>query len=230
MFVQIYTAQSPQEALALAELGVDHVGLTPSQLGLPGEIDLETAAAAAAALRGVAVSVALSVSRDLEEIAAMTKTVRPDILHLCGLPGDVPPEAVRRLRTMIPDQRIMQAIAVSGPEAIADAVAYAKVSDLLILDSHAEDIAGVGAAGFVHDWSISAEIVRTVDIPVILAGGLSPNNVAEAIRIVRPWGVDSLTLTNLFLDGQRFVKDLDLVAAFVSHAKETAAARPDGSR
>jgi phosphoribosylanthranilate isomerase len=124
---------------------------------------------------------------------------------------------------MIPGQRIMQAIAVTGPEAVADAIAYAKVSDLLILDSHTTEVAGVGAAGFVHDWSISAEIVRAVDIPVILAGGLSPDNVADAIRVVRPWGVDSLTLTNRFIDQQRFVKDLDLVAAFVSRAREAAA-------
>lgn len=224
MFVQIYTAQTTEEALALAELGVDHVGLTPSQLGLPGEIDVATASAASAALRGVATSVALSVSADLDEIVAMAQAVRPDILHLCGLPGDVPPEAVQRLRRMIPHQRIMQAIAVTGPAAVEEAIAYAKVSDCLILDSHTEDVAGVGAAGFVHDWTISAEIVRAVDVPVILAGGLSPDNVVAAIQAVRPWGVDSLTLTNRFLDGRRFVKDLDLVASFVAHAKEPVAA------
>jgi phosphoribosylanthranilate isomerase len=224
LFVQIYTAQSPDEALTLARLGVDHVGLTPSRLGLPGEIDHETASAAADALRGIATSVALSVSSDLDEIVSMTEAVRPDILHLCGLPGEVAPEAVRRLRAMIPHQRIMQAIAVTGPAAVADAIEYAKVSDLLILDSHTEEIAGVGAAGFVHDWSISAEIVRSVQIPVILAGGLSPDNVAEAIRVVRPWGVDSLTLTNRFLSDGSFVKDLDRVAAFVENAKAGVAA------
>lgn len=224
MFVQIYTAQSSEEALALAELGVDHVGLTPSQLGLPGEIDFGTAASAAAALRGVATSVALSVSADLDEIVAMTQAVRPDILHLCGLPGEVPPEAVERLRRKIPHQQIMQAIAVTGSAAVDEAIAYAKVSDFLILDSHTDEVAGVGAAGFIHDWNISAEIVRTVDVPVILAGGLSPDNVAAAIKVVRPWGVDSLTLTNRFVEGRRFVKDLDLVASFVAHAKEAVAA------
>lgn len=224
MIVQIYTAQSPDEALALARAGVDHVGLTPARLGLPGEIDDETAAAAVEAIRGTATSVALSVSADVDEIASMATIVRPDILHLCGLPGELPPEGVRELRKSIPDQRIMQAIAVTGPGSVDDAIAYAEVSDLLILDSHTEDIAGVGAAGFVHDWSISARIVRSVDIPVILAGGLSPENVAEAIQAVRPWGVDSLTLTNRFLGDGRFVKDLDRVASFVANAKHGAAA------
>jgi phosphoribosylanthranilate isomerase len=42
----------------------------------------------------------------------------------------------------------------------------------------------------VHDWTISARIVASVDLPIILAGGLKPENVAEAIRVVRPWGVD----------------------------------------
>lgn len=221
MFVQIYTAQSPQEALALAEVGVDHVGLTPSRLGLPGEISDDTARAAADAIRGIAISVALSVSANLDDIVAMTQAVRPDILHLCGLPGAVPPQAVEQLRRRLPKQPIMQAIAVSGPQAVDEALAYARVSDYLILDSHADDIAGVGAAGFVHDWNISAEIVRVVDVPVILAGGLSPENVTSAIRAVQPWGVDSLTLTNRALEDGGFVKDIERVSAFVRNAKQT---------
>jgi phosphoribosylanthranilate isomerase len=181
---------------------------------------VDTAAAAAKVLRGVAVSVALSVSADLDEIVAMIERVRPDILHLCGEPGAVPPSAVEQLRRMLPGQQVMQAIAVTGPEAVDLAVDYARVADMLILDSHTEEVAGVGAAGTVHDWGISAEIVRTVDVPVVLAGGLSPDNVAEAIRVVQPWGVDSLTLTNRPLGHGRFVKDLDLVGAFAGRARD----------
>ncbi|MCG1037937.1 hypothetical protein KI686_16185, partial [Polaribacter sp. DS7-9] len=60
-------------------------------------------------------------------------------------------------------------------------------------------------------------------IPVILAGGLSAANVAESIAAVRPWGVDSLTLTNRPLGDGRFEKDLDAVAAFVEGATAVAA-------
>ncbi|OKI49549.1 phosphoribosylanthranilate isomerase [Micromonospora sp. CB01531] len=219
MIVQIYTAQSAREALALAEVGVDHVGLTPAKLGLPGEIDEDTAAEAVRALRGKAVSVALSVSSDLDEIVRMTTRVQPDILHLCGEPGAVPPSAVASLRRRLPACKIMQAIAVTGSEAVDTARAYADVSDLLILDSHTDEVAGVGAAGVVHDWDISARIVASVGIPVILAGGLSPENVAAAIATVQPWGVDSLTLTNRALPGGGFEKDLARVAEFVSNSR-----------
>jgi len=117
----------------------------------------------------------------------------------------------------------MQAISVAGPEAIDIALAYQPVVDYLILDTQDPGIAGIGASGVTHDWSISREIVRRVQIPVILAGGLSPENVAEAISIVQPWGVDSLTHTNRTLSNGGFRKDLDLVGRFVRAAKFTAA-------
>ncbi len=72
-----------------------------------------------------------------------------------------------------------------------------------------------------HDWSISRKIVESVSIPVILAGGLSADNVAEAIEAVRPWGVDSYTHTNH--PGDRMNKDLTQVRAFVSNARNAAA-------
>jgi len=61
-----------------------------------------------------------------------------------------------------------------------------------------------------------------VRIPVILAGGLSPENVAEAISVVQPWGVDSLTHTSRPLPGGGFCKDLDRVRQFVMAAQGAA--------
>ncbi|MDQ4214353.1 phosphoribosylanthranilate isomerase [Microbacterium capsulatum] len=220
MIVQIYTAQSAAEAVALAERGVNHVGLTPTTVGLPGQIGEDVAAEAVTALRGRARSVALSVESDLDEIARMAHAVGPDILHLCGEVGAVDPKAVRRLRGMLPEgMEIMQAIAVGADDDLAMAIAYAEVADFLILDSYTPDVQGVGAAGVTHDWSRSAGIVEAVDVPVVLAGGLSAANVAEAIRAVRPWGVDSLTHTNRALPGGGFEKDLDAVAAFVAASR-----------
>ncbi len=113
----------------------------------------------------------------------------------------------------------MQAVSVTGPESVAEARAYAEVADYLILDTQAPDIPGVGASGITHDWSVSRRIVETVRVPVILAGGLSPENVADAIRAVRPWGVDSLTHTNRPLGDGGFRKDVERVAAFAAAAK-----------
>ena len=219
MIVQIYTAQSAEEARDLARCGVDYVGLTPTDIGLPGQISETTAAEAVHALKGLAVSVALSVSADLDEIERMATAVKPDVLHLCGEPGAVSANQVRLLRRRLPELRIMQAVAVGTEGDYELAMEYARVADILILDSVTDDVSGVGAAGVTHDWTRSARITADAGIPVILAGGLSPDNVAEAIEVVRPWGVDSLTHTSRHFGGGRFEKDLDLVGRFVRAAK-----------
>ena len=213
--VQIYTMQSVAEAEAVAALGVDHVGVTPSHRGLPGEIDEATAADICSTLAGRATSVALSVETDADAVERMVAIVQPDILHLCGPPGEMTPAAVADLRRTLSGIRIMQAIAVTGPEAVETALSYQAAVDYLILDSVAPDVPGVGAAGMDHDLTISAALVVAVDVPVVLACGLSPDNVAAAIETVLPWGVDSLTCTNRPLPGGGLEKDLDLVRRFV---------------
>jgi phosphoribosylanthranilate isomerase len=219
MKVQIYTMQFVEEALQVAALGADHLGLTPSQIGLPGEIDFWTAREIVETVDDLAVCVALTVETEEKEIIRMARAVQPDILHLCSLEETFPPDDVRRLRDKLPDLPIMQAISVSGPGALEAALAYKGVAEYLILDTQAPDIAGIGASGQTHDWSISQEIVQEVDLPVILAGGLSPVNVAQAIEEVNPWGVDSLTHTNQALPGGGFKKDLEKIKTFVEAAK-----------
>ena len=217
--VQIYTMQDVDEAHAVARLGVDHIGVTPAALGLPGEITPSLAAEICDAVRGLAVSVALSVDRDLPTIEHMVRTVAPDVLHHCAPPAVLGPGAVANLRRALPVVAIMQAIAMTSWEAVDVARAYGPVVDFLILDSVDPKIPGIGAAGVVHDWAVSAAIVEAVDVPVILAGGLSRANVAAAIEAVQPWGVDSLTHTNRPLPDGGFRKDLSRVAAFVDAAR-----------
>lgn len=222
--VQIYTMQSVAEAAAIAALRVDHVGVTPSSVGLPGEIGDDLAREICREIADSAASVALSVADDLDAIDRMVRAVRPDILHLCGPPGAVDPGRVVELRRILPEVAVMQAIAVTGPEAVAEARSFAGVVDFLILDSLDPDIAGVGAAGTVHDWEVSAAIVAAVDVPVVLAGGLTPANVSAAISVVGPWGVDSLSHTNRPSKDGGFRKDRGLVAEFASAARRTGAA------
>ena len=222
MKTQIYTMQTPEEARAVVSLGVDHVGITPSERGLPGEVSFATAREIVEAVKGTATSVALTVEYDLEAIVEMVQAVGSDILHLCSLEGALPAAEVRELRKRLPGLPIMQAISVAGAEAIEIALAYQETADFLILDTQAPDIAGIGASGEVHDWSISRELVKQVNIPVILAGGLSPENVGEAIRVVRPWAVDSLTHTNHPLPEGGFCKDLARIEQFVAAAREAA--------
>jgi phosphoribosylanthranilate isomerase len=219
VIVQLYTMQSPEEALACVAAGADHIGLTPPQ-GLPGELP------SLAAMRDIVVAVgdrarcvALTVDLDPARIVTLVEVVRPAILHLCPLADDVTPGTVAALRARLPGVPIMQAVSVTGAESVAVARAYAEVADYLILDTQAPDIPGIGASGMTHDWSVSRAIVDAVRIPVILAGGLSPDNVADAIRAVAPWGVDSLTHTNQTLPGGGFRKDPARVAAFIAAAR-----------
>jgi phosphoribosylanthranilate isomerase len=78
----------------------------------------------------------------------------------------------------------------------------------------------VGATGLVHDWDLSAAVVASVGRPVLLAGGLGPHNVRQAIERVRPAGVDSETRTSKESDRRR--KDLEKVRAFIDTARNTA--------
>jgi len=217
--IQIYTMQSVEEALKVASLGVDHLGITPSNIGLPGEVNFSTAREIVDTIGSSAVCVALTVESDIQAIVKMVQAVQPDILHLCGIERTFPPEEVRKLRDLIPDIQIMQAVSVASPKALEEAMSYKDVADYLILDTQAADIVGIGASGETHDWNISRRIVEEMEIPVILAGGLSPDNVAEAIHVVKPWAVDSLTYTNHFLPEGGFHKDLKKIEQFVKAAK-----------
>ncbi|MDX1122758.1 phosphoribosylanthranilate isomerase [Sinorhizobium medicae] len=223
--IQIYTMQTAAEAVAAATAGVDYLGVTPSNRGLPGEITFAKAREIVDALEGKAQRVALSVESNLEDIAAMVEAVRPDVLHLCGDIALVTPEQVKVLRSRLsaehPALRILQAIPMTGPEALDQAAAFEPFVDMFILDSVAPHIGGIGAAGVTHDWSLSREIVARSRLPVILAGGLRPDNVRAAIEAVRPWAVDSLTHTNRPLPEGGFRKDLDKIAAFVEAARAT---------
>jgi len=124
------------------------------------------------------------------------------------------------LRRRLPAQvALMKAIHVSGWGSLQTALAFAGVSDILLLDTKVEGMPGVGATGVSHDWTVSREIVAQVGqrARVILAGGLVPENVGVAIAAVRPWGVDSNTGTNL--PGDPVAKDMERVREFVQQAK-----------
>ena len=80
--VQIYTIQTVEEALKLVDLGVDHIGVTPSTRGLPGEIDIETARSICDSVKDSLVTIALSVESNISLILSMVKDVKPQILQL----------------------------------------------------------------------------------------------------------------------------------------------------
>ena len=221
MKVQIYTLQSVEEAIEVTKIGIDNIGITPASIGLPGEISYETAKEICESVEQ-GTKVALSVSSNIEEIIEMIMFVNPDVLHLCGEPGELNVKAIKSIKERLQKFKIklpiMQAISVDDMSALNFAKEYEEVADYFILDTSTTSVQGVGASGNVHDWSISKMIVENVKIPVVLAGGLSPENVKEAIATVKPWGVDSLTHTNKFLIDGSFTKDIKKVREFYINA------------
>lgn len=218
MITQIYGILTPEDAAMVASLGVDHIGVVVGEYKRTAdEVDFATAGAIFAAVPASTVKVALTVATDLDEIVTMARAVQPDILHISADMDYPDIAAMRELKTRLPDLPLMRAISVGGPEAVDAALQFQEVSDYLLLDTKSSEETVIGATGQTHDWSISREIVERVSVPVILAGGLSPENVADAIRAVQPWGVDSLTHTSY--PGQPIRKDPERVRQFVEAAK-----------
>jgi phosphoribosylanthranilate isomerase len=104
------------------------------------------------------------------------------------LHGNFSIEGIPLLRRRVPGAKIIKAVSVVDESAIAVAKAAARHADAVLLDSRTA--ARIGGTGQTHDWNISARIVTALGKPVILAGGLTPENIRKAIETVRPFAVD----------------------------------------
>jgi phosphoribosylanthranilate isomerase len=216
VFVQVYGITTTEDAAEVDRLRPDSVGVVLDE-GVPtwDSVDADTARAIVTALPHVRV-VALSLSTDPDRILATFKTIGPDIVHLVRADA-IDDATLQRIRAKIEPAQLMLTVPVVGPDAIDVARRLSEVGDCLLLDTKHPDTGVVGASGHTHDWSVSAHIVNTLDIPVVLAGGLGPENVRDAISAVRPFGVDSETRTSLESDRRR--KDIAKVESFISLAR-----------
>ena len=226
MITQIYSIQTVQEALDCVAAGADYIGVAAATaMHLPAEVSLETGLEIFAAIGKQAKKVALTVADDPEPIYQVIEQLQPDVIHVCGNRYYATPRFAETARRLHNGLEVLQAIPVTGLDAIAQAEHYARFCDAIILDSVDPKIAGIGAAGIVHDWEISREICRRLEklgCKVILAGGLGPDNVADAIRQVRPWGVDSFTKTSIKSADGSSRKDPALVKLFIERAQAAA--------
>jgi phosphoribosylanthranilate isomerase len=182
MITQIYETSSPVEARTLSVLGVDHIGILVGAGTFPREQSLESAVSIVAAITSPSKASALFLSVDIKYIVETARALAPDLVHLGAATELLSPDDTRRVKALLPRATIIRSIPVVGEEAIALARSYEGVADMLLLDSHAPGDAQIGALGVTHDWDISRRIVDSVRLPVILAGGLGPENVADAIH------------------------------------------------
>ena len=213
---QIYETSTQEEARAISAIGVDHIGVLVGNGEFPRELPVEAAAKVAAGIISPSKFSALFLTADISLIEQCARQLRPAIVHLGAAPELLSPADAATLKGKLRGILLMRSIPVIGEISIDIARSYDGIVDFLLLDSHRESDRQIGALGVTHDWNISRRIVELVRIPVILAGGLGPDNVAEAIRAVRPAGVDSKTKTDR--DGSHR-KDLDRVRRFHEAAK-----------
>ena len=217
MKAQIYSIISVEEALECVQAGADHIGVLVQDEGMdcPCAVLLEEAKKIFAAIGDSAVKVLIPATDNEDHIIYYVSETRPDIVHLSGAYKSNP-AFIKRAKEVCPDIKIMQAIGVIGQESVDEAIMRSQFADLLLLDTMIpNDHGGIGAVGKPHDWNLDKEIVESVSIPVIIAGGLGPDNVADAIRFVRPYGVDSLTKTSIKDEnGKLLCKDIALVKQF----------------
>jgi phosphoribosylanthranilate isomerase len=133
---------------------------------------------------------------------------------------------VRKLRDKLPQNgKLILAVHVLDGSLDPEPEEFYPLIDAILLDSRNRATNQVGGTGRIHDWATSAALVRRCPRPIVLAGGLTPDNVAEAVRTVRPFAVDA----NTGLKGEDGSRDPGKCLAFVANAKSAAATLPPPS-
>lgn len=180
---------SAEEARLAIRAGADALGLVGAMPSGPGVIGDDVIRAIARDLPAGVAAFLLTQERSAEAIA--------DHVARCGVStvqvvDHVDPVELDRLRAMLPYLRVVQVVHVEGEDALDLLGAYEPHVHAFLLDSGSPKAAVplLGGTGRIHDWDVSAAFVRRSRRPVFLAGGLHAGNAAEAIRRVRPFGLD----------------------------------------
>ena len=216
MWVKVCGIRDVETAQRVCELGADAIGLNffaPS----PRCVDRAVAREIAQQLGDSVESIGLFVNHELNEVLS---TIDECGLATVQIHGDETPEFLADLTSQRPDLKLLRAfrVDVSGCGGIAEYLADCARLNVNIagclVDSH---VAGeYGGTGHTAPWDLLADQYdRDNWPPLIVAGGLSPANVADAIRVTQPFGVDTAS----GVESTRGVKDLDLVRDFIAAAK-----------
>jgi phosphoribosylanthranilate isomerase len=191
--IQIAGVIDEVEAAMLQQRGVRYLGF-PLRLAVHQE-DLSEVRASQIIrrLQPPVFGVLITYLKEAREIAEFCTSMGARIVQLHG---DIQIDEVARLRESSPELLIIKSLVVglhseSALQMMIDG--YSRYVDAFITDSYDPDTGASGATGRTHDWRISRQLVEMSHRPVILAGGLNPENVRRAILEVKPFGVDSHT-------------------------------------
>ncbi len=187
--VKICCISGVEEAALAVECGASALGLVSQMPSGPGVISDQQIAEIAATVPPPIGTFLLTSRQSVDEIVAQHRFCRTNCIQICD---HLTSGTHRELKDALPGISIIQVIHVVGPESVDEACAVAPQVDAILLDSGNQKLAvkELGGTGKTHDWTLSRTIRESIDIPLFLAGGLTPENVAQAIRDVGPFGLD----------------------------------------
>lgn len=192
---------------AAVDAGADAIGvISDVTVETPREVSRERARELLAAVPPFVTGTLVTMPGDPTDAAALVDRLEPDAVQVHGLA----PDATAELRDRVA-QPVLAAVGASEATAYGGADDEPSV-DALVVDSLDEQ--GGGGTGETHDWERSRELVDSLAVPVVLAGGLGPENVARAVRTVQPFAVDVAS----GVEHEGGVKDHEAVRAFVRGA------------
>jgi phosphoribosylanthranilate isomerase len=221
--VKICGITNLDDALAAIHFGADAVGFLVGQVH-PSKsvfISAEAAARIAGELPPFCSTVLVTHMARPPEILRAATVARVTTIQLHG---DTDPSEADDIRRLLPNVKVYKAVHVIGEAAISEAQDLVGKVDGIILDTAIKETGQVGGTGKPHDWRVSRAIVQSVELPVILAGGLTAKNVREAIQLVKPYAVD----VNSGVSYPNGTKDYRRLKRFIEEAKLTSAEPADG--
>jgi len=187
--VKICCISSIVEAQLAIKYGASALGLVSAMPSGPGVISEELISQIAEQIPPGISTFLLTSKQSVEEIIEQQRRCKTNTVQICD---KIVHGSYIQLKKALPGIKIVQVIHITGEESFDEAVEVSKNVDTLLLDSGNQKLAvkELGGTGRTHDWTISRKIVDSVKIPVFLAGGLNAENVADAVRHVKPYGVD----------------------------------------
>ncbi|WP_293027588.1 phosphoribosylanthranilate isomerase [Natronococcus sp.] len=201
---------------AAVDAGADAIGLISEvPVDTHREISPERARSLAAAAPPFVTTVLVTMPERPEEAIELVERVGADAVQLHGT---LEPDEVASVREAVAATVLV--VLEAGETDAATAGAYDAVADGLLVDTPA--VGGGGGTGETHDWELTQELTADLDSPLVLAGGLTPENVADAVSSVEPFAVDVAS----GIENAEGRTDPDAVRTFVERAKNAAAPIP----
>lgn len=205
--VKICGHTTVEDVEASVRAGADAVGvIVDVPVETPREVSVDRAATLLDAVPPFVTGVIVTMPETPERAVELVDRLDPDALQVHG---DLPRGDLAYLRSTL-DVRLLATADADDPGRIDE---YADLADAVLVDS--VDEAGAGGTGRTHDWDRTQAAATAADATVVLAGGLTPDNVGDAVETVEPYGVD--VASGVEATGGR--KDHEAVASFVDRAK-----------